>query len=44
MAQRYQATQSLLRSTGIDEIHVSTETEYVDPLVKFFKKREKMLR
>ncbi len=44
MQQKYGATQTMLRNNGIDEIHISTETEYVDPLVKFFKKREKLLQ
>lgn len=37
-------TASLFSSNGIDEIAISTETEYVDALVKFFRKRERMLR
>jgi len=32
----------LFRSTGVDEIKVSTESGYVAPIVKFFRKREKM--
>ena len=32
------------RANGIDEIPVTTESDYVDPLVKFFRKREKMFR
>ncbi|HUI94103.1 MAG TPA: DUF58 domain-containing protein [Chitinivibrionales bacterium] len=32
------------RANGIDEIRVSTGADYVDPLVKFFRKREKMYR
>ena len=36
--------EQLLRSTGVDEIQVSTKTGYVDPIVKFFRKREKMYR
>ena len=44
MSARYQAVQTQLRSTGVDEIHVSTETEYVEPLMRFFKKREKLLQ
>lgn len=35
---------NLLRTTGVDEIRVSTQTGYVDPIVKFFRKREKMYR
>lgn len=44
MSARYQAVQTQLRSTGVDEIHVSTETEYVEPLMRFFKKREKLFQ
>jgi uncharacterized protein (DUF58 family) len=44
MASRYKAIQNQLRSTGVDEIHVSTETEYVEPLIRFFKRREKLLQ
>ncbi len=33
-----------LRSIGVDAIQVSTKTGYVDPIVKFFRKREKMFR
>ena len=32
----------LFRSTGVDEIRVSTESGYVAPIVKFFRKREKL--
>jgi len=32
--------ENLLRSTGVDDIRVSTETGYVKPIVKFFQKRE----
>jgi uncharacterized protein (DUF58 family) len=34
---------SLLRSTGIDEIHITTDCDYVEPLVKFFRKRERTM-
>ena len=44
MATRYKTIQNQLRSTGVDEIHVSTETEYVEPLIRFFKRREKLLQ
>lgn len=44
MQLQYQKTQTLFRNNGIDEIHIPTEIEYVDPLVKFFKKREKLLQ
>jgi uncharacterized protein (DUF58 family) len=42
-AERRANVTSAFRTTGVDEILVSTETEYVDPLIKFFKKRERML-
>jgi uncharacterized protein (DUF58 family) len=32
----------LFRSTGVDEIRVSTDSGYVTPIVKFFRKREKL--
>ncbi|MFP4014299.1 MAG: DUF58 domain-containing protein [Chitinispirillaceae bacterium] len=35
---------NLLRMINVDEIRVSTQTGYVDPIVKFFRKREKMYR
>jgi uncharacterized protein (DUF58 family) len=35
---------ALFRANGIDEIPISTEADYVEPLVKFFRKREKMYR
>jgi len=44
MQKRQEEVSNLFRTTGIDQIRVSTETEYVDPLVHFFKKRERMLR
>jgi uncharacterized protein (DUF58 family) len=34
----------LLKSTGVDDIRVSTDTGYITPIVKFFQKREKALR
>lgn len=34
---------SFFRSTGIDQIPVSTDRDYVEPLVKFFKKRERVM-
>ncbi len=34
---------SMLRSNSIDEIPVSTDADYVDPLVRFFKRREKLM-
>jgi uncharacterized protein (DUF58 family) len=44
MCEQREKVSSLFKSNGIDEIAISTETEYVDPLVKFFRKRERMLR
>jgi uncharacterized protein (DUF58 family) len=44
MDSRRQATSSLFTANGIDEIYLSTEADYVDALVRFFRKREKMLR
>ena len=32
--------EDLLRSSGVDDIRISTETGYVKPIVKFFQKRE----
>jgi len=32
--------EELLRSSGVDDIRISTETGYVKPLVKFFQRRE----
>jgi uncharacterized protein (DUF58 family) len=44
MEARQGSISQLFRSNGIDEIPVSTETDYVEPLVKFFKKRERAAR
>ncbi|MDR3012722.1 MAG: DUF58 domain-containing protein [Chitinispirillales bacterium] len=33
-----------LKTMGVDEISISTNTGYVTPIVKFFRKREKMMR
>jgi uncharacterized protein (DUF58 family) len=41
---RKETLRTFFKSHGIDEIPVLTEADYVDPLVKFFKKREKMYR
>ncbi len=35
--------ESVFKSNGIDEIFISTKSEYIDALVKFFRKRERML-
>lgn len=35
---------AFFRTHGIDEIPIDTESDYVESLVKFFKKREKMYR
>ena len=44
MQKRVNSINTIFKSNGIDEISVSTETEYVEPLVRFFKKHEKMFR
>jgi uncharacterized protein (DUF58 family) len=41
---RKNALDELLRSMDVDAIRVSTATGYVTPIVKFFRKREKILR
>jgi uncharacterized protein (DUF58 family) len=41
---RSRETTAFFRANGIDEIPISTEGDYVDPLVRFFKKREKRYR
>jgi uncharacterized protein (DUF58 family) len=41
---RSRKLRSFFRSHGIDEIPVTTQGDYVEALVKFFKKREKMYR
>lgn len=43
-SERRQKTALLFQTNGVDEIAISTETEYVEPLIRFFKKRERMLR
>lgn len=44
MQGRSAAVSQLFKSNGVDEIPVSTETDYVEPLVRFFKKRERCSR
>jgi uncharacterized protein (DUF58 family) len=44
MERRRAAVSQVFKSTGVDEIGVSTETDYVEPLVRFFKKRERLAR
>ena len=44
MQKKHSYISNLFKISGIDEIRISTETGYVDPLVNFFKKRERMLR
>jgi uncharacterized protein (DUF58 family) len=44
MGNRVAAIAQTFKANGVDEIRVSTETDYVDPLVRFFKKRERLLR
>ena len=41
---RTDALRRFFRQHGIDEIPVSTGSDYVEPLVKFFRQREKMFR
>lgn len=43
MENKWASVSNLFKANGVDEIPVSTETEYVEPLVKFFKKRERMM-
>jgi uncharacterized protein (DUF58 family) len=44
MESRQKSVSQTFRVNGIDEIPVSTETDYVEPLVRFFKKRERVAR
>jgi len=44
MDKRRNLVSASFKSTGIDQISISTENEYVEPLVRFFKKRERMMR
>lgn len=41
---RVESLRKFFLKNGIDEIPVSTEGDYVESLVKFFRKREKMIR
>ncbi len=41
---RKESIEGLFRRIGVDLVTVTTETDYVEPLVRFFKKRERMLR
>jgi uncharacterized protein (DUF58 family) len=41
---RTEKLRTFFKVHGIDEIPVLTEADYIEPLVKFFKKREKMYR
>lgn len=41
--ERIQKLKNFFRSVGIDQIDVTTETGYVEALIKFFKKRERMI-
>ncbi|MBN1309031.1 MAG: VWA domain-containing protein, partial [Chitinispirillaceae bacterium] len=43
MRTRREGVSLIFTSNGIDEIAISTGSEYVDELIKFFRKREKML-
>ncbi|MBN1983262.1 MAG: DUF58 domain-containing protein [Chitinivibrionales bacterium] len=40
---RRQALLTTLRSCGVDHIEISTSQDYVEPLVRFFKRRERAL-
>jgi uncharacterized protein (DUF58 family) len=44
MATKRAQVSQTFKSTHVDEIVVSTETDYIEPLVKFFKKRERLAR
>jgi uncharacterized protein (DUF58 family) len=44
MKQRAAAVSQSFSANGVDEVPVSTATDYAEPLVKFFRKREKTLR
>jgi uncharacterized protein (DUF58 family) len=44
MQKKAKARTTFLRANGIDEIPITTQSDYVDPLVRFFKKREKLHR
>jgi hypothetical protein len=44
MARLAEERTQVFRKTGVDEILVSTETDYMDPLVRFFRKRERLAR
>ena len=39
-----EARDQMFRVTGIDTIHAHTDRPYIDPVIRFFKKRERMLR
>ena len=39
--QRVRARTNLLRSSGVDEVPISTATDYVEPLLRFFRRRER---
>ena len=43
IAARRQNLTQLFRSIGIDEIRIDTSQDYVEPLVKFFRKRERKM-
>jgi uncharacterized protein (DUF58 family) len=40
-ARRVAERTSLLRSCGVDEIGIATESDYVEPLIRFFRRRER---
>ena len=43
MAARRAAVRGFLRATGVDEIAVSTDGDYMNSLVRFFKRRGKLM-
>jgi uncharacterized protein (DUF58 family) len=42
LARRRALLDEMFKATGVDEIRVSTESGYVTPIVKFFRRREKL--
>ena len=40
--ERKQAMKAFFQLNGIDLIPITTEADYIDPLVRFFRQREKM--
>lgn len=42
VAERTAKRSGFFRANGVDEIRISTGTDYVDPLIRFFRRRERM--